>query len=523
MKRNASVEYEVKPEVSTTGEDTRLDEGEHLQEIQLEEEASQQTEVASEQAQAKPSFLKRHRWLSIVVAAIALAGGAQVGWRWLQFQRTHASTDNAQIEGHISPVAPKISATVQKVLVKDGDYVQAGQPLIALEDQDLNLKVKQAEADLESAKAQLKSASDTEPLTSNTNATQVQQAQSNLDAKQAGINAAQTSVQQAEAGVSAAQAQIQQAKAGVKAAQAQVQQAEAGVSAARAKVAQAQADVNKTQPDFLRYQSLYNQGAVTAQQRDTAEAAYKNAQANLEVATEGVKQAESQLNNAQAQLGQAQAQVNNDQAQLGQAQAQVNNAKAQLQKTQAEAEASKGQLAETKASGQKVVVQQDQTKISQAQVDQAAASLALARQQLDYTVIKAPVSGYVGQLTAQVGQKVQPGQPLLSVVPLQSEQIYVMANFKEKELQGLRVGESAQVRADAYPGEVFRATVAGISPATGAKFALLPPDNATGNFNKVQQWVPVRLAFVPNADPQHRLRAGLSVSVTVNTATVKEH
>src|ERR671932_110868 len=493
MKRNASVEYEVKPEGSTTNEDTRLDEGEHLQEIQLEEEASQQAEVASEQAQAKPSFLKRHRWLSIVVAAIALAGGAQVGWRWLQFQRTHASTDNAQIEGHISPVAPKISATVQKVLVKDGDYVQAGQPLIALEDQDLNLKVKQAEADLESAKAQLKSASDTEPLTSNTNATQVQQAQSNLDAKQAGINAAQTSVQQAEAGVSAAQAQIQQAKAGVKAAQAQVQQAEAGVSAARAKVAQAQADVNKTQPDFLRYQSLYNQGAVTAQQRDTAEAAYKNAQANLEVATEGVKQAESQLNNAQAQL----------------------------QKTQAEAEASKGQLAETKASGQKVVVQQDQTKISQAPVYQAAASLALARQQLDYTVIKAPVSGYVGQLTAQVGQKVQPGQPLLSVVPLQSEQIYVMANFKEKELKGLRVGESAQVRADAYPGEVFRATVAGISPATGAKFALLPPDNATGNFNKVQQWVPVRLAFVPNADPQHRLRAGLSVSVTVNTATVK--
>jgi membrane fusion protein (multidrug efflux system) len=109
------------------------------------------------------------------------------------------------------------------------------------------------------------------------------------------------------------------------------------------------------------------------------------------------------------------------------------------------------------------------------------------------------------------------------VVPLQSDRIYVQANFKEKELKDLRIGESAEVKADAYPDDVFRATVAGISPATGAKFALLPPDNATGNFNKVQQWVPVRLTFVPNADPQHKLRAGLSVRVTVNTAAVTNH
>ena len=105
----------------------------------------------------------------------------------------------------------------------------------------------------------------------------------------------------------------------------------------------------------------------------------------------------------------------------------------------------------------------------------------------------------------------------MAVVPLQTEELYIEANFKETSLQNLRLGESAEIEVDAYPGEVFRATVEGISPATGASFALLPPDNATGNYNKVVQWLPVRLAFRPDADPNHKLRAGLSVKVTVDT------
>ena len=123
----------------------------------------------------------------------------------------------------------------------------------------------------------------------------------------------------------------------------------------------------------------------------------------------------------------------------------------------------------------------------------------------------------MGQLTVQVGQVVGPQQPLLSVVPLEGGQLYIEANFKETALKGLRVGQPAQVEADAYPGQVFQAVVAGISPATGAQFALIPPDNATGNFNKVVQWLPVRLTLQPGTDPQHKLRAGLSVRVTVKT------
>ena len=495
--------------------------------------------------EAKPSGKKRP-WGLLLVGAIALITGAVFGSRWWQFQSTHATTDNAQIEGHISPIAPKIAATVQKVLIKNGDYVQAGQPLVILEDQDLLLKIKQEEANLNAAEAQLQTAKDNVSLTANTNISQVEQAQSNLKAQQAAVTAEQTNVQQAESeaiavqallqqaqlGVNVAQAQLQQDQANIAAQQAQIQEAELGVNAARAKVVQAEAEVTKTQQDFQRYQSLYQQNVVSAQQRDTAQAAFAEAQASLTVVQQGVGQAQATVNNAQSQLQQAQAQVVNSQAQIAQAQAQVKTAQARLQqakakvgqaqaeveKSQAQAGASQAQVAETQASGQEVVIKQDQTQLAQAQIKQAQASLALARQQLAYTTITAPVSGYVGQLTAEVGKKIQPGQPLLALVPLKTDDIYIEANFKETELKNLRVGEMALVRVDAYPGEIFRATVTGISPATGAEFALLPPDNATGNFNKVVQWVPVRLAFVANADPEHKLRAGLSITVSVETA-----
>ncbi|OUL29180.1 secretion protein HlyD [Nostoc sp. RF31YmG] len=407
---------------------------------------------------------QRRAWL-LVLGVITLAVATVIGWRWWQFQHSHISTDNAQIQGHVSPIAAKISATVQKIQVKEGDYVKAGQPLIILENQDLNLNVQQAEANLAAAQAQLQSAADTVPLTSQTNIAQIQQAQANLAASQSAVSAAK----------------------------AEVTQAQAVVDTNRAKVVQAQTEVNKTQADFRRYETLYAQGAIAAQQRDTARAAWENAQASLSAAKQTVAQA----------------------------QAQVNNAQAQLQKALAQAEAARGQVAETRVSGQKVVVQKSQTKQAQAQVAQAAAALALARQQIKYTVIQAPLSGYVGKLTAQVGQKVDTGQPLLSIVPLDTEQIYVDANFRETTLKNLYIGEPADIEVDAYPGEVFRATVAGISPATGASFALLPPDNATGNFNKVVQWLPVRLNFNPDADPQHKLRAGLSVKVTVNTTPAK--
>jgi membrane fusion protein (multidrug efflux system) len=400
----------------------------------------------------------------ILGGLILLVIGAVFGGRWWQFQQTHAETDNAQIQGHLSPIAARISATVQKVLVKEGDHVEAGQDLVILEDQDLSLKVQMAQAQLANAKAQLAGAQDTVRITNQTNPTQVEQSQAKLAASVAGINAAEAVVAQAQAQIATRQAAI----------------------------TQAQTALNKAEADYGRYNSLYKEGAVSAQQNDTARAAYENAQASLVAANQTVQEAEAGLVTA----------------------------KAQLQTSRANASAASGQVKETQISGQNVTVQQSQQKQAQAQIAQAEATLALAKQQITYTVIKAPVSGDVGQLTAQVGQKIQTGQPLLSIVPLQTDTVYVEANFKETALGRLKVGNPANIKVDAYPNETFVAHVAGISPATGSSYALLPPDNATGNFNKVVQWVPVRLVFDPQSDPQHKLRPGLNVSVSVDTVNV---
>ena len=424
------------------------------------EDRESSSSVDDDSAEPPEKHKKIPRWVWISGIIVLLVGGI-FGWRWWQYQSTHPSTDNAQIKGHPSPVAAKINATVQQVLVRDGDYVQAGQTMVVLGDDDLVPKAQQAEANLASAQAQLKNATDTVPFTSATNQTQVQQSQANVVADQAAVVAAQASVRQAQAAVETNQA----------------------------KVAQQQANLTQTQADFRRYEMLYQAGAAAAQQLDSHRASYQTAVAELAAARQTVAQSIADVGNAQAQL----------------------------QKAKAQAQATQAALAQTQVAGQQVGLKQDERQQAEAQVKQAVANLVLARQQIQYLVIKAPVSGFVGNLTAQIGQRVQAEQPLLSLVPLQLDRIYVEANYKETAIHNLHIGQPAEVKVDAYPGQAFRATVAGVSPATGSTYALLPPDNATGNYNKVVQWVPIRLAFQPNTDPQHRLRAGLSVTVSIDT------
>ncbi|MBY0279862.1 HlyD family secretion protein [Candidatus Binatia bacterium] len=135
---------------------------------------------------------------------------------------------------------------------------------------------------------------------------------------------------------------------------------------------------------------------------------------------------------------------------------------------------------------------------------------------LSYTTIRAPIAGVVGRRGVEVGERVQPGEPLMAIVPLSD--IYVEANFKETQLTDVRVGQPATIVSDLYPDVVLRGRVEGLSPATGAAFALLPPENATGNWVKVVQRVPVRIRLDAAADAQHPLRVGLSAIATIDTA-----
>jgi membrane fusion protein, multidrug efflux system len=148
-------------------------------------------------------------------------------------------------------------------------------------------------------------------------------------------------------------------------------------------------------------------------------------------------------------------------------------------------------------------------------VQRARANVQQAELNLQYATVKAPVHGIVSRRTAQVGQVVQPGQPLLTIIPL--DDVWITANFKETQIDGMRAGQPVTIEVDAYGGREFKGTVDSVAAATGSRFSLLPPDNATGNYVKVVQRVPVKIRLEEEQDAQHLLRPGMSVVPTVHT------
>jgi membrane fusion protein, multidrug efflux system len=244
------------------------------------------------------------------------------------------------------------------------------------------------------------------------------------------------------------------------------------------------------------------------------------AAAGIEQARAGVKAAEVRVRQAmlnfdrQAQLlaqqSTPQAVYDNVKADKEGAEAALNIAKAQVAVLERQASAAKTGV--TNAQNQAGVAG-EATVLAKLAVEQARANLETARLQHSYTVITAPVTGIVSDKSVQVGQVVSPGQPLMKVA--NDSRVWVIANFKETQVGEMRVGQTADVKVDAYPDKVFKAKIESLSPATGAKFSLLPPDNATGNFVKVTQRLPVKIAFTEKPDPSTPLRAGMSVAVTV--------
>jgi membrane fusion protein (multidrug efflux system) len=330
---------------------------------------------------------KRSPVVLIVVGVVVLAF-ATLGAQRYVFGLSHVTTDNAQVEGHIVPVIPKVGGYVAEVRVVGDQQVKAGDVLVTLDDRDLRARLAQADADLVK----------------------------------------------------------ETANAGTRGVTGQTQ---AQLAAARANVVQAEATAARAASDLERYRRLAAGGTVSRQSLEAAETAERTTRAVLDAAR-----------------GQAAAAV-----------AAVTGADARV----ASARAAR---------------------------DQAAL-------QLSYAIITAPNAGIVSKKNVEVGQLVQPGQPLMTVVPLQD--VWVVANLKETEIKDVTPGDPAIIRVDAYPGRKVSGRVLSLGAATGARFSLLPPDNATGNFTKVVQRIPVRIAVEGGPDAAHPLRPGMSVNVEIKT------
>jgi membrane fusion protein (multidrug efflux system) len=341
----------------------------------------------------------------VVLALVGLAVLALAAWgvnRWM-WSRTHITSDNAQVEGHITPVLARAGGFVNDVRVSDNQPVHAGDTLVVLDDRDLRAKLAQSEAELSALLATVGTGG---------------------------------RIGQAEAQVGAARA---------------------SAAAVTAQIAQARAGADKAHADLARIEALASRNIVSQQQLDATRAAAQAADAQLVAAQRQAAAAQEQVTAAQAGLQGADARV-------------------------AAARAARDQVA----------------------------------LQLSYTRVVAPSDGVIARRGVEAGQLVQPGQPLMTVVPLRD--VWVVANLNETAIANVQPGDPVEFTVDAYPGRRFHGKVESLSPATGARFSLLPPDNATGNFTKVVQRIPVKIHVDESRpDAAHPLRPGMSAEVVVTT------
>src|SRR5436190_7882408 len=342
----------------------------------IEREAAQRPGRPSPAAPEQPEPAKSggNKRTVFIIMGVVLLGLVAVGVRRWIYSLSHVSTDNAQVDGHIIPILPKVGGYVVEVRTDENRQVKAGDTLVVLDDRDYRARLAQAEADLAVALA----------------------------------------------GVSN----------------------RARVGQAEAQVAQAQANAEKAHADLERIKPLAEKDIVPKQALDAADAAARAADAALAAAQAALLGADARVAAARAAR------------------------------------------------------------------DQAALNLS-------YTRIIAPAEGVVSKKSAELGQLVQPGQPLMSLVPLGD--VWVTANLKETQMVDVTPGDPVDFTVDAYGSRHFSGHVESLSPATGARFSLLPPDNATGNFTKVVQRVPVRIRLDGKNDPTRPLRPGMSVAVTIQT------
>jgi membrane fusion protein (multidrug efflux system) len=392
--------------------------------------------------------------LLVVVAVVALlATAGYFLWRYLN---TYETTDDAQIDGHINAISGRITGNVIEILAEDEQVVKAGDVLVRVDPRDYEVALAKADADLHDAEAALESSRIDIPITNTNTASQLKTANSSR------VDAA--------AFVVGSQRQLSAANDRLESAQAQVREAEA--------------NVKKTSDDVVRYKLLVDKNEIPRQQYDTAVAAADSAQATLDSRRASVREAQQNIAVAQSAVDQATQRI-----------------------PQADASIESAMTAPAQ-----VAVSEARAKSAAAQVAQRKALLDQAKLNLSYCTIVAPVTGIVGKKTVELGQNISPGQQLMAVVPL--DDIWVTANFKETQLSHMNPGQRVRFSVDAY-GKEYNGRIVAVGGASGSRFSLLPPENATGNYVKVVQRIPVRINLDPGQNDDHRLRPGMSVDPKV--------
>jgi membrane fusion protein (multidrug efflux system) len=389
--------------------------------------------------------LGKKKMVALGLLAVVLLAAAGFCYWWF-FKHNRVSTEDAYCKADSAQISGRVPGTVQRVLVDNDYFVQAGQTLVKLD-----------------------------PAVYQTS---VRKSQSRLAQAEADIGALDASIFQADFQT---KAQVEKAEAALKAAHDKRLASKHQLSELNSKRAAASAEFTLAEKEFKRIKQLFQKAVVSAERRDKARAKFRQTRAALNAVNERISSQNATLEGIEQEIKGAEA--------------QLKSARAAIFKV----DKLRHQLASLKA-----------------RRDSYRADLDEAKLNLSYCTIAAPIAGFIAQKSIQVGDHVQPGLALMAVVPLQ--EIYAEANFKETDLTHVRLGQPAVIEADIYPDYTYHGKVVGIRAGSGAAFSLLPPENATGNWIKIVQRIPVKITFDPPPPARYPLRVGLSLTVTINTS-----
>jgi membrane fusion protein, multidrug efflux system len=423
---------------------------------------------------------RRLPWRGFLVTVVMLGViGGLAAW-WL-YSRIEVSTDNAYVVGNITPISAEVSGTVVALFVDDNMMVQPGDPITQIDPVPFQAQVDQALSDFKQAQFDAQAAV--------VNVGFFQQDRRSL------LDGAVAKRAEAEHGVYAADFELRTRKqilAKDKELLASLQAQKPGLEA-----------IMVNARDYLdRFNLLAGKGDISVQDRDNREANYREAVAKLRSLQSTIAAAERQVLASELQIREAATRLEQSRKTLASAHAVVGRGQAAQLEPQVE----------------------ERTAIAlQNKVEQATAKLRLARLNLSYTLIRAPIPGIISRRTIQLGQTVEARKPFLSIVPLDLDNVWVVANFREEQMARVRVGQRVQLRVDGIPERTFAGWVESVAGGTGSVFSLFPPDNATGNFVRIVQRLSVRVRFQEPANYRNRIRPGMSARIVIDTMDFVRH
>ncbi len=438
-------------------------------------------EVIDASAETEP---KKRRKLPYYIVGSVLLIAAVAGAIYWTYARQFEYTDDAFVDGEITQISPKITAYVAKVWVKENQFVKKGDLLIELDAQDLEARLEQAKSQVRAGHAQrVRALAQTDLTRTTAGATQFQ-ALSN-------VQTAKNKIDETGLGAETKLSEIRQAESAVKIAR-------ANLAEARSRKPQAESNLRLAQIEYDRSFSLFNHGSVSRQSLEISENALQRAKADLNAVQSQATAAESRIDEAEAKVATAR---NNYKLSL----AQVNSSRSEVDE-------SIGRLRDANAAPERIAVDQSAVGTADAVIAQAEAAVHSVEVELASTKIFAPGDGFVTRKNVQEGQLVQPGAALMAI---SQTDVWIVANFKETQLERMTIGQPVDIKVDAFPGRTFHGRIESFQAGTGSAFSVLPSENASGNFLKVVQRVPVKIVFDEKPENVHLLVPGMSVQPRV--------